>query len=223
MRRLPPDQLTQWLFHGFENAIPPVVVSPESAPPCQEVIHLATDAGFDLRTLLPAPTNTDLDAGPCFCLGLALASDPELGTDVTIHRLCVQGPDSMTIFFAPGRHIDMFRERAEARGEALKVTINMGLDPAIHIGATWEAPTTPLGYNELAVAGGLRGSPVELVSAVTNDAHAIGAAEIVIEGEILPGVRMAEDANTGTGRAMPEFPGYLGPANPSLPVIRSLR
>ena len=32
--------------------------------------------------------------------------------------------------------------------------------------------------------------------------------------------RVAEDQNTGTGKAMPEFPGYTGPANPSLPIIK---
>ena len=216
----PPDQLTQRIFRGLEEAVAPVVLPDGSAAACQEVVHLASDPGFDLRTLLPAPTNTDVDAGPYFCLGLVLASDPELGTDVTIHRLCVQGRDTMSIFFAPGRHIDMFRERAEARGEALKVTINMGLDPAVYIGATWEAPTTPLGYNELAVAGGIRGVPVELVRGVSIDENAIAHAEVVIEGEIVPGLRMAEDQNTGTGHAMPEFPGYDGPSNKALPVIR---
>lgn len=42
----------------------------------------------------------------------------------------------------------------------------------------------------------------------------------MIEGEILPDIRVREDQNTGTGHAMPEFPGYNGPANPALPVIK---
>jgi 4-hydroxy-3-polyprenylbenzoate decarboxylase len=214
-----PRGLTQRLFRGREDGIDPVVLAPGAAAPCQEVVHRREDPGFDLRTLLPAPTNTDQDAGPYFCMGLVLASDPELGTDVTIHRLCVQSATTMTIFFAPGRHIDEFRKRAEARGESLKVTINMGLDPAIYIGAGFEAPTTPLGYDELRVAGGLRGSPVELVQGVAVAEKAIARAEVVIEGEIVRGRREAEDQNTGTGRAMPEFPGYDGHANPSLPVI----
>ena len=46
------------------------------------------------------------------------------------------------------------------------------------------------------------------------------AAEIIIEGELLPGVRVEEDQHTHTGHAMPEFPGYCGEANPSLPVIK---
>jgi 4-hydroxy-3-polyprenylbenzoate decarboxylase len=61
---------------------------------------------------------------------------------------------------------------------------------------------------------------VELVDCVSVAAKAIARAEIVLEGEILPGERVREDAQTGTGYAMPEFPGYLGRAQPQLPVIR---
>ncbi|AFS14469.1 MULTISPECIES: UbiD family decarboxylase [Mycobacterium avium complex (MAC)] len=215
----PANRLTQRMAEAYENALGPADFVGAKAP-CHEVVHRADDPDFDLRTLLPAPTNTDLDAGPYFCLGLVLGSDPELGTDVTIHRLCVQGRDEMTIFFAPGRHIDAFRQRAEADGRRFEITVNMGLDPAIPIGATFEAPTTPLGYNELAIAGGLRGAPVELVNGVTVGQKAIASAEVVIEGYIIPGERQAEDQNTHTGHAMPEFPGYDGPANPALPVIK---
>ena len=217
----PERELGQQMAKAVKTVIPPIVVAAKNAP-CQEEIHRADDPDFDLRTLLPAPTNTDEDAGPFFCLGLVLGSDPDDPSisDVTIHRLCVQGRDELSIFFAPGRHIDVFREKAEAAGKPLPVTINMGLDPAIYIGACFEAPTTPFGFNELGVAGGLRGRPVELVDGVSVPEKALARAEIVIEGEILPGKRVAEDQNTGTGKAMPEFPGYTGEAHPSLPVIR---
>ncbi len=33
-------------------------------------------------------------------------------------------------------------------------------------------------------------------------------------------MRVREDQNSNTGKAMPEFPGYCGPANPELPVIK---
>ena len=39
-------------------------------------------------------------------------------------------------------------------------------------------------------------------------------------GELLPGKRVAEDQNTHSGKAMPEFPGYTGPAVSELPVIK---
>ncbi|EKZ5940594.1 UbiD family decarboxylase [Klebsiella pneumoniae] len=215
------SQLALEVGKAVKKPVAPVVV-PASSAPCQEQIFLADDPDFDLRTLLPAPTNTPIDAGPFFCLGLALASDPDDAslTDVTIHRLCVQGRNELSMFLAAGRHIEVFRQKAEAAGKPLPITINMGLDPAIYIGACFEAPTTPFGYNELGVAGALRQRPVELVQGVSVPEKAIARAEIVIEGELLPGVRVREDQHTNSGHAMPEFPGYCGGANPSLPVIK---
>lgn len=217
----PTRELGIQLAEARKNVTPPLLIDRADAP-CQEVVHQAEEGGFDLRTLLPAPTNGMQDAGPYFCLGLVLGSDPDDrdNADVTIHRLCVQGRDEISIFFAPGRHIDVFREKAESAGKPLPVSINMGLDPAVYIGAEFEAPTTPFGFNELCVAGGLRGRPIELVECLTIRQRAIARAEIVIEGEILPHVRVAEDRNTGTGKAMPEFPGYTGEAHPALPVIK---
>lgn len=217
----PGRELGLQMAQAVKTVIAPATVAADDAP-CRQRVHRADAPDFDLRRLLPAPTNTDEDAGPYFCLGLVLASDPDDPTraDVTIHRLCVQGRDELSIYFAPGRHIDMFREKAEAAGRALPVSINMGLDPAIYIGACFEAPTTPYGFNELAIAGGLRGRPVELVDCLTVAQKAIARAEIVIEGEIVPGLRVAEDRNTSTGKAMPEFTGYPGDAKPALPVIR---
>lgn len=212
-----PKRVAFTLLEALKHPRPPVVVSAGSAP-CREVVHRPP---FDLRRMIPAPTNTLLDAGPYFNMGLVRAEDPETGeADVTIHRLCVQGPQTLSIFFAPGRHIDVFRKKAEEAGKPLPVSISMGLDPAIYIAACFEPPTTPLGFDELTIAGGLRRRPVDLVECVSVPAKAIARAEIVIEGEILPGERIREDAHTNTGYCMPEFPGYLGVAQKALPVIR---
>jgi UbiD family decarboxylase len=124
------------------------------------------------------------------------------------------------MYFVPGRHLDQFRIKAEEAGKALPITISIGVDPAIEIGACFEPPTTPLGYDELAIAGGLRGRAVELVKGVAVDALGIANAEIVIEGELVPNYRVQEDQHTHTGKAMPEFPGYTGEANAAVPVIK---
>ncbi|HEY0207691.1 UbiD family decarboxylase [Acerihabitans sp.] len=215
-----PERLGFLLKESVANAIAPVVVGKEKAV-CQEVVHLASDPAFDLRTLLPAPTNTEEDAGPYFTMGLCYASDPETKqSDITIHRLCIQSRDELSMWLTPGRHIDAFREKAERLGQALPISISIGVDPAIEIAACFEPPTTPLGFNELSIAGALRGKAVELVNCLTIDERAIAHAEIVIEGELLPNVRVREDQNTHTGKAMPEFPGYTGEAKAALPVIK---
>ena len=216
-----PEKLGFMMRDAVKNAIAPVVVDKAKAQ-CQEVVHLATDEGFDICKLIPAPTNTPEDAGPYVTLGMCYASDVETGeSDVTIHRLCLQSKDEISMFFTPGaRHLGAFREKAEALGKPLPISISIGVDPAIEIASCFEPPTTPLGFNELSIAGAIRGKAVELAPCVTIDEKCIANAEYVIEGELLVGARVREDQNSNTGKAMPEFPGYTGPANAELPVIK---
>ncbi|MGN0404566.1 MAG: UbiD family decarboxylase [Bariatricus sp.] len=215
-----PEELGKLLYKSVDHPVPPVVVT--TPAPCQEVVHRASDADFDLRRLVPAPTNTPDDAGPYITLGMCYATHPDTGVnDVTIHRLCVQGKDELSIFFTPGaRHIGAMAERAEELGQKLPISISIGVDPAIEIGSCFEPPTTPMGYDELAVAGALRGEPVELVQCLTVNQRAIARAEYVIEGEVIPNVRVQEDQNSHTGYAMPEFPGYTGPASSDCWLIK---
>lgn len=216
-----PEKLGFMMRDAVKNAIAPVVVDKAKAQ-CQEVVHLATDEGFDIRKLIPAPTNTPEDAGPYVTLGMCYASDVETGeSDVTIHRLCLQSKDEISMFFTPGaRHLGAFREKAEALSKPLPISISIGVDPAIEIASCFEPPTTPLGFNELSIAGAISGKAVELAPCVTIDEKCIANAEYVIEGELLVGARVREDQNSNTGKAMPEFPGYTGPANAELPVIK---
>lgn len=213
-------ELGKKLYHSVDDPIPPVLT--KEAPPCQQVVHRVGEADFDLYRLLPAPTNTPDDAGPYITLGMCYATHPDTGcSDVTIHRLCVQGKDELSIFFTPGaRHIGAMAERAEELGQPLPISVSIGVDPAIEIGSCFEPPTTPLGYDELAVAGALRGEPVELCPCLTVNERAIANAEYVIEGEVVPGVRVQEDQNSHTGYAMPEFPGYTGPASSECWLIK---
>jgi 3-polyprenyl-4-hydroxybenzoate decarboxylase and related decarboxylases len=60
-----PSELAQHVGQAVKNPIAPVVVPAEQAP-CQEQVWYADDPDFDLRKLLPAPTNTPIDAGPNF-------------------------------------------------------------------------------------------------------------------------------------------------------------
>ena len=99
-----PENLGKMLCKSVENPVPPIDF--EGDAPCQQVIHKATDPDFDLYKLVPAPTNTPDDAGPYITLGMCYATHPDTGVhDVTIHRLCIQGKDELSIFFTPGPDI----------------------------------------------------------------------------------------------------------------------
>lgn len=208
------------LREAVNGPIAPVEVSADRAA-CQEVVYKADEPGFDIRKILPVTQSTDDDAAPCITCGLCMASDPETGVgDVTVHRMFLTDqPDEITFNYGSARHIGMMYEKAEKMGQALPISVNIGLDPAIYLGASLEPPTTPFGYNELGVAGAIRGKGVELVKCLTVAERAIANAEYVIEGEILPGKRVPEDAMKGNGRALPEFPGFIGNAHME-PVIK---
>lgn len=219
------ERLGWHLRDAVKNPIQPVVIS--GKPACQEEVHLATDPDFDLRKLVPAPTNTPEDAGPYITMGLCSGTDLENGdTDVTIHRLCIQSKDEMTMWITPGsRHLGAFWEKYLKMNKPMPISISIGLDPAIYMSAGFEPPTTPIGFNELQIAGALRNKPVELAKCVSIPETCIAHAEYVIEGELIPNLTMREDINTNTGKAMPEFPGYTGDAKGDnlpayLPVIK---
>ncbi|NLO85082.1 MAG: UbiD family decarboxylase [Clostridiales bacterium] len=209
----PKEDLGRLLCDSARNPIDPVVITQK--PQCQEVVHLATDAGFDIREIVPAPKNTPQDAGPYITMGMCYATHPDTQlSDVTIHRLCLQGPDELSVFLQPGsRHIGAMAERAEELGQTLPISISIGVDPAIEIASCFEPPTTPLGFNELSIAGAVRGKAVELAPCVSVKENCIANAEFVIEGEIITGHRIQEDKHSHTGYAMPEFPGYTGAAS----------
>jgi 4-hydroxy-3-polyprenylbenzoate decarboxylase len=215
-----PERLAFRLREAVKQVIPPVIVGTEKAQ-CQEVVYRAEDAGFDIRKILPTAQSTFLDAGPCITMGLCLASDPETGeSDVTVHRMFVlDKPDEITFNYGSTRHIGMMHKKAEAEGKPLPISVSIGLDPAVYVGACFEPPTTPFGFNELSIAGALRGRPVELAPCLTIPEKAIANAEFVIEGELLPGVRADEGGMTGKGVALPEFPGYNGTTH-NVPILK---
>ena len=147
------EDVGKLLCRCAQNPIQPVVA--EDAAPCQKIVHLATDPDFDLYRLIPAPTNTPKDAGPYITMGMCYATHPDTGlSDVTIHRMCIQSKDELSIFLMPGaRHIGAMAERATELGRPLPISISIGVDPAIEIGSCFEPPTTPLGFNEPSIAG----------------------------------------------------------------------
>src|SRR5207302_9019202 len=60
----------------------------------------------------------------------------------------------------------------------------------------------PADVGKFEVVGGLLGEPLEVAPCLTADVHVPAAAEIVIEGEILPGIREPEGP-------FGEFTGYV--------------
>jgi 4-hydroxy-3-polyprenylbenzoate decarboxylase len=90
-------------------------------------------------------------------------------------------------------------QKAKARGKKLQAAIVVGATPSV----TYTAMTKiPYGIDEFSVAGGIAGSPVELVKCKTVDLEVPASAEIVIEVEA--GTEFLEPGN-----AFGEYTGYM--------------
>ncbi|MER0242241.1 UbiD family decarboxylase, partial [Streptomyces sp. HSW2009] len=207
-----PARLPYRLLAAVAAPVPPVP-APPSGPAAPRRVRLAPDL-----SALPFPVLTDEDAGPYLTLGAVLATDPETGVrNLSIHRMCVQGPDLLTLWMVPGRDLEAAHQAAQRTGRPLPVAIHLGLAPAVLLASCCPTSLVPRGTDELAVAGGLAGAPVELTDCLTVDAECIAHAEYVLEGELRP---EPVPENPRGPAATPEFLGYQGRAHPALPTVR---
>jgi 2,5-furandicarboxylate decarboxylase 1 len=106
--------------------------------------------------------------------------------------MMVTGKNRFTLLLEELGHVMDYYKRAEAKGEALEITVNNGVDYPVSMAGAVPASAAPIDSDELGIASQMRGSPVELIKAQTVDVEAIANAQFVIEGRILPGVREPE-------------------------------
>src|SRR5262250_3998698 len=92
-----------------------------------------------------------------------------------------------------------YQRRAEARGLSLLCAIVLGLHLLVSMGSLAYPPAD---VGKFEVVGGLFGEPLQVAAGAAVDLHVPAMAEIVIEGEILPGVREPEGP-------FGEFTGYF--------------
>jgi 2,5-furandicarboxylate decarboxylase 1 len=155
---------------------------------------------------LPVPIFSEKDPAPFITLGLCISRDPKSGgKNTSIYRLQLKGRNRLGIM---AQHLVRQLMEAESIGKGLPVAIAIGTDPVLPLATQWMAP---YGTDELALAGSLRGAPVEVVKAETVDLEVPATAEIIIEGMVLPNVR-EEEGPFG------EVSGYYTPSIPK-PVI----
>ena len=115
--------------------------------------------------------------------GVVIARDPELGINSGIYRFIVKEKSLTGIDIVTPNNMRLFAQRAYEQGRPLPISISIGTHPIEITGSGYRAP---LGVDEMAIAGGLRGAPVELAPCETIDLPYIADAEIVLEAEILP-------------------------------------
>jgi 2,5-furandicarboxylate decarboxylase 1 len=162
---------------AIDRPVPPKRVK---TSPTREVVMEGDEV--DLYRL-PIPMSSIYDGGPMITAGVVIARDPELGLNSGIYRFIVKEKNLTGIDIVTPNNMRLFAQRALERKEPLPISISIGTHPIEITGSGYRAP---LGVDEMAIAGGLRGSAVELAPCKTIDLPYIADAEIVLEGEILP-------------------------------------
>ena len=178
--------------------VPPAVVT--SGPiPVQEVVRQGDAA--DLRDL-PIVRHHAMDPAPYLDMTPAMR-DPDGGFyNLAFLRTMYKGPRRLGLHMSP-RHNWQIARKYEAKGRSTPLAIVASHHPAFYLGAL---NVSPFGVDDYARIGAIMGEPLRIAPSVSfGDELMVPAdAEMVIEGEILPGVREVEGP-------FGEFTGYYGP------------
>jgi 2,5-furandicarboxylate decarboxylase 1 len=165
------------LKHGMDHPIPPKRVN---ASATRDVKIVGDDV--DLYKL-PIPMSSIFDGGPMITAGVVISKDPEFGMNTGVYRFIVKEKNLTGIDIVTPNNMRLFAQRAYEAGRPCPISISIGTHPFEMMGAGYRAP---LGIDEMAIAGGIRGQAVELAQCETIDLPYVADAEIVLEAEILP-------------------------------------
>jgi 4-hydroxy-3-polyprenylbenzoate decarboxylase len=163
----------------------------------------------------PCPIWHRKDGGPFIGSGsLVVTKDPESGwVNSAIYRVQVHSPNRVTVQFDhKGRHGAMISRKYWNEGRPCPVAIVNGEDPALFMSGFEYLPERE---SEYALAGAIKGVPIEVCPAPMTGLPVPAHAEIVLEGELLP----LEQESLLEG-PFGEFTGYYAAEKRPAPVMK---
>jgi UbiD family decarboxylase len=180
----PLDKLNDTWNQAIANPIPPRIV--ETAP-CHEIVITGDDLDKPGNALdgIPLPISTPgWDIAPYTTLSQYITKDPETQVqNMGIYRGQLKTPRRLgmnpSLELRPGIYTHW--EKMRSRGKKLPAAVVLGGPPCV---AFTSAQKLPEKLDELYVAGGLVGMPINVVRAKTVDLLVPAEAEIIIEGFI---------------------------------------
>ncbi|MFI5267152.1 MAG: UbiD family decarboxylase domain-containing protein, partial [Chloroflexota bacterium] len=151
-------------------------VMADVGPSQEEVI----DSGVDVTRLLPILKHAEGDGGRYLSSGVVMAKDPETGLrNCSFHRFEIIGPNQALVQLDNGRHLRAIWQKAIDMGlDKIDVAICLGSDLSVNLAALAMGSESPLGRDELEIAGGFRGAPLPLVKCKTFDGEVPAEAEV---------------------------------------------
>jgi 2,5-furandicarboxylate decarboxylase 1 len=138
-------------------------------PPCQEVVLPEVDLDR-----IPIPRYHPQDGGPYITTGVAVIMDPDLGRNLSFHRLMRIGRDRLVGRIVEQRGTDTAWRK---RPDGLPMAVCIGLPPHVLLAA---AMSPPKGVDEVSIAQAM--APTPMARATTLPLEIPADAELVLEG-----------------------------------------
>jgi len=200
-------EIRQRFVEALKNPLPPVRVN---SGPCKERIDRGSAVNihkFPIPVWTPEKDRGWENGHGFITASCCMTRDPETGIrNVGTYRMMIRPePNATGIAATFGAHIWHHIRKNEEHGRATEIATVIGGDPAIGMVSTTQIP---YGVDELAVAGALRGAPIEVVRCETVDIDVPAHAEIVIEGRLPPESERPYEPEAPFG----EYTGYQGSA-----------
>ncbi|RQH02311.1 UbiD family decarboxylase [Natrarchaeobius oligotrophus] len=176
----------------------PTQVDPADAP-----IFENTDTGEDVDLWqFPVPKMWPGDGGRFIgTADLTITRNPDTGElNMGTYRQMIHNENQTGLFTSPGKDLRLHLQKQWAKGEPLEVVAVYGVQPELFLASQL---TFGEDVSELEIAGGVRGSPIEMVEGEITDLPIPANAEIAVEGKMYPG-------ETKTEGPFGEFTGYYG-------------
>lgn len=174
------DEVVATLSERITKPVAPVMVGGDRAP-VREVIQLGAEVDL---TKIPAMWTSEADPGRYIASGMCIIKDPHTGIrNVSFHRAQVIGPNTTGYLICPRQALKIYQMYGELK-RPMEAAMVIGAHPAVIFSAGFVAP---YGLDELSIAGGLLGEPIRMVKCETIDMEVPADAELVLEGELLPG------------------------------------
>ena len=176
------EEVTERWASAMANPVPPCEV--DSAP-CHEIVieGEALDKPGNGLDALPVPISTPgWDNAPYFSTSCFITRDPDSRIqNMGVYRAQLKSPRRLgmntSVEQRAGAYVHW--QKYKARGERMPAAVIVGAPPVIAYAAVQKAPET---MDEIALAGGLVGAPINVVAARTVELMVPAEAEIVIEG-----------------------------------------
>jgi 4-hydroxy-3-polyprenylbenzoate decarboxylase len=185
---VPVEKIQAKWEHAIAHPVAPRV-APRAQALCQEVVIEGAALRGEGNGLdrLPIPISTPgFDSAPTLTATNVVTRDPETGVqNMGTYRAALKAPDRLVVRMATrvgGAGGYVHYQKHQRRGDkTMPCAIVLGCPPYI---AFMGPQKLPIGVDEVGVAGGLAGRPINVVKARTVDLLVPAEAEIVIEGLI---------------------------------------